>query len=188
MPSTHEVAYAIFGAYRLAVLDRTGMAYFDQSAGGALRSFHAALIVLPAYILLVLIRQADVLAEVSPLRFLVVEAIAYVISWTAFAVLMMDLSRLLDRADRYFGFLCVYNWSAVIQVSVYLPVLVIAELGLLPGEVAELAVFLITAAILVYQWFIIRVALNLPPISAAGLVFIDMILSIVIFGTADNML
>ena len=76
--TARETVYSIFGAYRLAMLDKTGLSYLDRSPEGAIRSFHAALIVLPAYAVLVVLRLWDVLPEVSLLRFITVEGLAYV--------------------------------------------------------------------------------------------------------------
>ena len=46
--TARETVYSIFGAYRLAMLDKSGLSYLDRSPEGAIRSFYAALIVLPA--------------------------------------------------------------------------------------------------------------------------------------------
>ena len=123
--TAREVVYSIFGAYRLAMLDKTGLNYLDRSPEGAIRSFNAALIVLPAYAVLVVLRLWDVLPDVSLLRFVTVEGLAYVISWTAFPLAMFHISGLLDRSERYFDFLSAYNWSSVIQMGVYLPVVAV---------------------------------------------------------------
>src|SRR3712207_2049243 len=116
--TARETVYSLYGAYRLALLDKSGLQYFDSTAEGALRSFYAAVLVLPAYAILMVLRQWDQLGDLSLLRFLAVEAIAYVISWTAYPLLMYHLSGLLDRADHFFAFLCAYNWSSVIQMGV----------------------------------------------------------------------
>ena len=132
--TARETVYSIFGAYRLAMLDKSGLSYLDRSPEGAIRSFYAALIVLPAYAVLVVLRLWDVLPEVSLLRFITVEGLAYVISWTAFPLVMFHISGLLDRSARYFDFLSAYNWSSVIQMGLYLPVVAIADSGFDAGR------------------------------------------------------
>ena len=42
MITAREVSYGLFGAWRLAHLDRRGMEYFDTSIDGFWRSFWAA--------------------------------------------------------------------------------------------------------------------------------------------------
>jgi hypothetical protein len=186
--TARETVYSIFGAYRLALLDKTGLNYLDRSPEGALRSFYAALIVLPAYALLVVLRLWDVLPEVSLLRFTAVEGVAYVISWTAFPLAMFYISGLLDRSGRYFDFLSAYNWSSIIQMGVYLPVVAIADSGLVPEGLGEGMVLVVTMLVLIYQWFIARTTLDISGGSAAGIVLLDMILAVFITGTADGML
>lgn len=186
--TAREVVYSIFGAYRLAMLDKTGLNYLDRSPEGAIRSFNAALIVLPAYAVLVVLRLWDVLPDVSLLRFVTVEGLAYVISWTAFPLAMFHISGLLDRSERYFDFLSAYNWSSVIQMGVYLPVVAVADSGLLPEGLDEGLVLGVTMLVLMYQWFIARTTLDINGGSAAGVVLLDMILAIFITGVSDGML
>jgi hypothetical protein len=186
--TARETVYSIFGAYRLAMLDKSGLGYLDRSPEGAIRSFYAALIVLPAYAVLVVLRLWDVLPEVSLLRFITVEGLAYVISWTAFPLVMFHIAGLLDRSARYFDFLSAYNWSAVIQMGLYLPVVAIADSGLVPEGLGEGMVLVTTMLVLMYQWFIARTTLDINGGSAAGIVLLDMILAVFITGTADGML
>jgi hypothetical protein len=186
--TARETVYSIFGAYRLAMLDKSGLSYLDRSPEGAIRSFHAALIVLPAYAVLVVLRLWDVLPEVSLLRFITVEGLAYVISWTAFPLAMFHIAGLLDRSARYFDFLSAYNWSSVIQMGLYLPVVAIADSGLVPEGLGEGLVLVVTMLVLMYQWFIARTTLDINGGSAAGVVLLDMILAVFITGTADGML
>lgn len=186
--TARETVYSIFGAYRLAMLDKTGLNYLDRSPEGAIRSFNAALIVLPAYAVLVVLRLWDVLPDVSLLRFITVEGLAYVISWSAFPLVMFYISGLLDRSERYFDFLSAYNWSAVIQMGVYLPVVAVADSGLMPTGVDEGLVLAVTMLVLMYQWFIARTTLDINGGSAAGVVLLDMILAVFITGVSDGML
>ena len=186
--TARETVYSIFGAYRLAMLDKTGLSYLDRSPEGAIRSFNAALIVLPAYAVLVVLRLWDVLPDVSLLRFITVEGLAYVISWSAFPLVMFYISGLLDRSERYFDFLSAYNWSSVIQMGLYLPVVAIADSGLMPEGVGEGLVLAVTMLVLMYQWFIARTTLDINGGSAAGVVLLDMILAVFITGVSDGML
>jgi hypothetical protein len=186
--TAREAVYSIFGAYRLAMLDKSGLSYMDRSPEGAIRSFNAALIVLPAYAVLVVLRLWDVLPDVSLLRFVTVEGLAYVISWSAFPLVMFYISGLLDRSERYFDFLSAYNWSSVIQMGVYLPVVAMADSGLMPEGLDEGLVLGVTMLVLMYQWFIARTTLDINGGSAAGVVLLDMILAVFITGVSDGML
>lgn len=188
MPSLREVASSLFGAWRLALMDAKGMEYFDRSVAGAIRSFSAAVIVAPAYLVLVLMRLGEDAGNVSLGNFLLVESIAYVISWTAYPLIMDDMSRILDCNPRYPAFLSAYNWSAVLQMLVYLPAVALSESGILMPAFGDTLVFAATLVVLTYQWFVTRTALDVSGFIAAGLVILDLVLSVFISGAADGML
>ncbi|MGQ9365582.1 hypothetical protein [Azospirillum sp. ST 5-10] len=186
--TVRDIAYSVVGAFRLARFDATGHECFDRSPEGAAKSFYAALLVLPAYAVLLVLRLWEEMQTAPTLQFVAVEAVAYVISWTAFPVAMISVSAMLDRADRYPGFVCAYNWSSVVQMSVYLPAVLLAESALLPPGIAEGLVFGVMMAMLTYQWFVMRTALDIAGATAAALVLLDLFLSALITDYADGLL
>lgn len=183
-----ETAYSVFGVLRLACFDPTGMDYLDRSALGALRSFWAAAIVLPGYVVLVALDDGGRLTQAPLLPALMVEAIAYVVGWTAFPLLMHYLSGLIGRGSRYTGYLCAYNWSAVVQVVVFVPVALLSRAPFLAPGLGPALLGVATIAVLVYQWFIARTALELPGGAAASIVFLDVLVSALLSGFADSLL
>ncbi|CAK0740189.1 Yip1 domain-containing protein [Azospirillaceae bacterium] len=188
MPTTRELAFSLFGAYRLALSDARGMAYLDTSGLGAWRSFFVAALLLPANVPLILFRLADHLNDIPFYRLVLIELVFYIISWTAYAVAMEPLTRMLGRSSRYPGFLCAYNWSSVLQMSVYLPAFLLAESGLLPGSLGDVIVVIVTLLTLQYQWFVTRVSLDVSRSSAVGLVVLDLIFSVFVTNAADALL
>ena len=186
--TTSAILMALNGAYRLARFDRSGLELFDRSPEGALNSFYAAVVVLPVYALLLAIRLWGQVDDTPMLQILTVESIAYVVSWTAFPLALHRIAGLMGRAERYPGALTAYNWSAVIQMAVYAPVMVLSATGLLPSALSEGLVFGVMMAMLTYQWFVLRTALDLSGLAAAALVMIDLFLSAVITDLSDGML
>ncbi len=182
-----EIVAAVTGAWRLARGDRTGVTLIDRSPDGALRSFRAAAVVAPGYLVLLALRLDPGAAAGGIWPLLLVETIAYVISWTAFPVVMIDLARLFDRFERYPDFVAIYNWGAVVQAMVYIPVIVCADLGLVPPPLGGVAVLVVTAVVIGYQWYILRVALDLPPATTAALVVLDLVLAVFIAAAADGL-
>ncbi|MBP2302359.1 hypothetical protein [Azospirillum picis] len=186
--TTAAILSALTGAYRLARFDRTGMEYFDRTPDGALNSFYAALVVLPAYALLLVIRLWDQVDDTPLLQLLTVESIAYVVSWTAFPLALFRISTLMGREALYPGALAAYNWSAVLQMAIYLPTIVLSATGLLPPMLSEGLAFGVMMAMLTYQWFVLRTALSVSSLAAAALVLLDLFLSATISDLADGML
>lgn len=188
VPTRQEALTAIAGVYRLARFDRSGLELLDRTPEGALRSFYAAVVVLPGYALLLAIRLWEQMQNTTLLQLVTVEGIAYVVSWTAFPVALYRLSGLLGRTDRYPGALCAYNWSSIVQMAIYLPTIVLSATGLLPDFLSEALVFGVMMAMLTYQWFLLRTTLEISGPAAAALVLIDLILSALINDFADGIL
>jgi hypothetical protein len=182
-----EAAYGIYGAWRLALFDRAGAACFERTPEGARRSFLAALLIAPAYLILLMLRVSE-RAEILPLTdLLIVESIAYVVNWTAFALAMYYIAGSLGRRDNYFAFLAAYNWSAVVQMAVYLPAAALAASGMVGPEIGNSLVMAVTMAVLVYQWFIASTMLEVPGVTAAGTVALDILLAVIVQLFVDQM-
>lgn len=188
MLTTREAVNALYGAYRLARFDAGGMTYFEATVGGFWRSFSAAVFVAPLFAMLLALRYAGGQVEAHPVRFIVVEAIAYVVSWVAFPLAMAWLVRLFDRQERYIGYIVAYNWASVLQNFAYLPLAMAIEVaGPSAGSIQALGMVVLTL-ILVYSWFIVRTALDVPASTAVGLVILDLTLSLLVSMVAEGMI
>ena len=188
MLSAREAATSLYGAYRLARFDARGMTYFETSLAGFWRSFYAAVIVAPVFAVLLAMRYAAGGEAVDEVRFAAVEAIAYVIAWVAFPLVMVSLARLLDREERYLGYIVAYNWASVLQNGLYLPLVMLGMAGVIPAEAAGPLSLIALSLILVYGWFIAKVALDVGTGTAVALVALDLVLSVVIDIVASSML
>jgi hypothetical protein len=183
-----EIGPAFYGAWRLARFDVNGMRYFDSSIEGFWRSFQVAVLVAPLMVALVALDLSGMRVEAGWFRIVAGETIAYVISWVAFPLAAFYIVRLVDREDRYLGFIVAYNWSTLIQIAVLLPAAALSHRGVLPAGLGGVIALGSQIALLVYEWFIVRTALNLASIAAAGIVLIDVIISVLINGAEDLML
>jgi len=173
-----EVQTAVVGALRLAIGDRRGLGLFDISIDGFWRSFRAGVICYPLYLLLVGFHVAAAKWEASGVApILIVETIAYVITWVAFPLLILPVARQLRRDDRFLAFMVAYNWSQIPQTVVVALVVLDGATGLLPPAEASIAGLLAVIATLVYEWYIARVALAVTGIQAALVVIIDLLLN-----------
>lgn len=188
MIPVREVVVSLYGAYRLARVDPTGLSYFNDSIEGFWRSFFAAAMVLPFYLVLLMVRHATALEQVPGLRFYAIEMIAYVIAWVAFPLLMASFCKLLDRDRLYVRYIVVYNWAAVLQNGLYLPITILSAAGLLSSPVANTAGLLVLGLIVAYVWFITRIALEIEPGKAASIVGLDFLISVLVNAVAEGMM
>lgn len=182
IPDQAEVVRSLFGAWRLARLDPSGMGHLNLSVEGFWRSFFAAVLVAPGYALLV---AQDLLAreeEVSPIWALLVETLGYVVGWAAFPVAALVLAQLLGLSRNYAALIIAVNWAQVLQIGAFLAAL---ALGFVLGS---LVVVLATGAILFYQWFVIRTALDTSAGIAIAFVLVDLLLTSAVSFGADSLL
>ncbi len=188
VPAWTEVQLAVGGALRLACGDRRGLGFFDTSIDGFWRSFRAALICYPLYLLLLGFRVAAPQWEASGIApILVVETIAFVISWVAFPLLVLPLARWLGREDRFLAFMVAYNWSQIPQTVLFALVGLDGATGLLAPSAAQFTQLAAAVAVLVYEWYIARVALAVPGAQATLVVVVDLVLGTALGRVAESL-
>ena len=173
MISGQYVTNALYGAYRLARADTNGLSYFDNSTAGFWRSFFAAVLIAPLFLILLIIRFNVDDIGASAVRFYTIEAIAYVIGWVLFPLVVFYLVETLAKQERYVGFIIAYNWAAVLQNGFYLPFAILFQLGLIPGEAAGLLNLLLLGLVLAYTWFVAKSALDISGAVAGGIIILD---------------
>jgi hypothetical protein len=183
-----ELRLALVGALRLARGDRGGLTCFDRSVDGFWRSFRAAVIAYPLYLILLTMRVSVAEWERSGgVHIVAVETIAYVIAWAAFPLIMLTVTRWVDRAHRFFDFMVPYNWSQLPQSALFVLVGLEAESGVLGAQVSAAIEVAAAIAVLVYEWYIARVALDTTAVAAAFIVFVDLVLGAVISHAASGL-
>lgn len=186
LPSSAEIARSVQGAWLLAQGDTRGLDLFDLSIEGFWRSFAAALLVAPAYLLLLAEQYATVGWPQHKLATVMAELVAYGCGWLSFPLAAIFLTRLLGLSARYVPLVVAVNWAATLQIGFYVAVVVLSLV--LPQEVRTLLLFTATIAVLIYQWFVIRAALDTSGTIAFGLVVIDVLLSIATSRAVDGLL
>ncbi|MGE0719821.1 MAG: hypothetical protein AB7P02_30535 [Alphaproteobacteria bacterium] len=185
-PGTAEIAYALDGAWRLACRDPAGLGRFAGTAQSFWRSFWAAVLAAPLFVLLLALRDLPDEPRGGMGVLLAAEGIAYVANWAAFPLAMVYVARLLRRERRYFLTIEAYNWSAVIQVALFAAATAIAALDFLPEALSQGIAFGITLLVLVYEWFVIRVGLAVGGWTAAGVVVLDLAIGVFLNGMAQS--
>jgi len=177
MPSGAEIAQALFGAWRLALLDRGAMRYFDLSHRGVWRSFWAAALCYLPYLLLVVLRlDAETIARSGYAQIFLVESIGYVVAWCGFPLLVLGFARMIGREEQGFDFIIAYNWGQVVQMALFVAVALIDLIILPPRQAGQPPDLLTVAAIfaaLAYEWFIALVAIGAGGGIAVAVVALD---------------
>lgn len=186
MPSREEILRAVTGAWLLAQGDRRGMQLFDLSVEGFWKSFTAALLVAPVYALLLAEEYARLGWPEQIGATISTRLVAFVLGWFSFPVAAIFLTRMLHLGSRYVPLIVANNWSAVLQVSLYFGASIVGFV--LPAHLQTIVLFAVTIAVLVYQWFVVRTALETTGGVAIGVVVIDLLLSILVSRAVDAVL
>lgn len=180
MISARDLSIAIYGVLRFAMFDRAAVQYFDNSEAAFWKSFCAAVIAAPGYLLLILIGLTEHPVEAGEVRILAVETISYVIGWVLFPLVMVSFTEAANCSRHYFRFISAWNWSAVLQVYFFLAVTAFAASGSVGDGSAGIISVAATLATLVYQGFIAQETLKTKRAVTALIVAIDVVLGIAV--------
>ncbi|MDA0701749.1 MAG: hypothetical protein O3A96_00700 [Proteobacteria bacterium] len=188
-----EIVRAIFGAYRLAHFDSTGLAYFNNTVEGFWRSFIAAALAAPAAAIMVILSWSLAAEAGEPLAHgilhsALVEALTYVIAWTAFPLAMHFVCEIAGWRDRYIAYIVALNWANLFEIAILLPVFAIAAGGLLPAGLTVLIQFAVYGFIVAYEIFVARRALQIAVLPAVGVVVGGLALSFAVRALGDSIL
>lgn len=182
IPSRQEVTYRVYGAWLLARFDARGVQYFDDSPNAALRSFYAAVLTAPAFIVISLLSLAtsELKEDMPAFIVLVVHTLFYVLLWVVAPVIIHRICQVIDRGDAFFRYLSANNWSNVITYHLNLVMVVLILGEILPAPVVGLLIFATYGYVIAYNWFIGLRCLDINALTAAGLVGLQLVLHVLI--------
>jgi len=173
-----EISKALSGAIQLAKFNADGLNAFGHSRKAAIRSFFAALLVLPMFLLWVGTHGLNTQLDVPVLYGLSFALLSYVCGWMIFPILMWHISEKMGCRERYFHYLAAYNWVAVIQNGLFMAIdIVFVSIGAPEGARGFFGLILLVY-VLLYAWFVAKSALDLPAGPACLVVALDMLTSV----------
>lgn len=183
MPRLADTKRALEGAWAIARRDPNAMSHFDLTVEGFWASFFAAVVAAPGYLMLLVDQYSvrDLGANLG--EAVLVELFAYGVGWIAFPLVALPLTQALGLGHRYVPLIVASNWGAVLQVALLVGAAMVAAVLPEPMRMSlRLAVMLLA---LTYQWQVIRVSLETTGLIAAGLVVVDILVSVIIQRGAD---
>lgn len=183
MPPLGEILTSLYGAFRLALFDKKGLACFNISRDGFWHSFFGAVVAFPTFVIFVLARYGEVSGGTHPVsfvRYILIEGVFFVIAWLAYPVLMLTIVGLLDRQNRYLDYMVPYNWCIGLQSVIYLPLGLLVYSGVVSPQAGAFFTMLFWSYIISYSAFVAHHGLKVPWINVAGVVALDIILTIIL--------
>ena len=189
MLSRTEIAYGVSGAWRLMWGDAGGLYMLDRTLEGFWRSFRVAILVAPLYAFSSIIFYDRVPTEAPDTLLILLEALHYIIEWTAYPVVLLEIARRAGWSARYLGAVVARNWSQV-------PLIVFSTMSVAIGEVGPLWLgqmlsLMLMAASVFWLFRILRGTLQIGIGQAIALALLDLWLSvtllIIISGTVARL-
>lgn len=178
-----RLAAGLRGAVFLARGNPVGLGLIDSSPEGARASFRAAWFCLPAFLVLRLIGWSESGApEAGVVAGIVLELLGFVIGWAGFALASLQAAGAVQRRNRWPLFIAAWNYTNVVQYALLVMVGVVPALLGLPVAMVQGLSLVALGYVLWLEWFVARAALGVPGIQAAGIVMIDVALSLFVAG------
>ncbi len=159
MSLSREILWALTGAWRLLLTDVDSLNWFNLSVTGYWRSFSAAFLTLPLWVLLVGIYYLTEPVAYSALRIAAVELLGYGMGWIAMPLLAIPLCKALGLGDRYVGYVVALNWSKLAVTAASCPVYLVIYLVTGWSGPGLALFFVLMAAAAFYRWYVARITL-----------------------------
>ena len=185
IPSLVEIRAALETAFRLVRGDAAAIDSFDLTFEGFIKSFFAAVLAAPFYIVLLSDSHDPASLTVSLPVLVAAEGLGYVVGWLAFPVIAALLTRFLGLSSRYVQLIVAANWVAALLIALFAAVLLVG--WVLPAPAASALVLSVTIGALAVQWFVIRIGLDCGNGVAAAFLVIDVLVSTIIDLALDRL-
>ena len=177
-----SVASGIAAALLFARGRAEGIALVPTGLEGARHSFLAAVICLPVLLALRLYGWSGQGAPPNgAMVALAAELVGYTLGWVGFALASRVLAHQAGRGGDWPRFIAAWNWSNLVQYALLLALMLPGVLGL-PAWIGNAFGLAAVGYAIWLEWFVTRVALNVPGLTAAMFVIMDLALGLFIGG------
>jgi hypothetical protein len=168
---------ALNGVGLLYKFDPRAWDFFDKTPNGFWSAYIVAVAVAPLHFAH---RILDFDADDPSLTFapyLIVQGLAYVFNWALFPFVMIYISRLLGRTNRFLSHMVPWVWMQLPLYVVLLASQILGDMGLLPQAVLEIVDPMVLIAYAVYGTYVAALGLQVQTATAFGVVVLDFVLS-----------
>ncbi|MFN3131117.1 hypothetical protein [Roseibium sp.] len=187
MISTNELRAAWEGSWLLLRSDPQGMSYFDLSLQGFWRSFQVIFLLAPVFLVSamaekkLLISENVIVAELFPSdTYWFAQFMSLGIDWVTLPLILALIAGPIGISRQYVPFIVVRNWTSILASMPYLAIALLYLTGIIPSGIMVLLSFTCLIVVLWYRFLIARIALQASVSMAIGIVFLDILLSLVI--------
>jgi|GEM_PF-1824859 len=178
MANLIEILWSLFGCYRLALKDKNALSYFNLSEKGFWGSFTAILIALPILGIQHGLEYKLAGTSISFFSFIALFLGATVVAWSLYLTIIGIATKFLNLSHKFGLFVIVYNWAQLALILVWLPFFILT-FGLMGAESVGMFGLLFIGISYVFLWYVLVSTLEIPGPVAAGLTFIEFVISVI---------
>ncbi len=175
IPTLDDLVRYVVGAGLLLKNDERGMAAFDTSLKGFVQSFVAALIVLPAFAFVHVVQTRHIGMGGTTMGLALV---GYAAQWLAFPLTAAGLAKVMGRERYFVPYVVAANWASIVQIAIVAVVVLLSTL--LSPAVGGFLLLLLTLGLLVYDFFIARIAFQTPGLDGGAVVVVQLLVSMLV--------
>lgn len=173
-----RLAQVLHGLRLILRLEPGGFSFFERTYAGFVRSFFPAVVLAPLHFMHSALVYGAMETKPDALSYAIIEGLSYVLTWTLFPFVMIYITRVLGRSERFFTYIVPYNWLQLLVGLVVLPLTLLVDLKLLSVDGAAFFNFVILGLFLTYGTFLARSALAVVTSTAFGIVVLDILLNL----------
>jgi hypothetical protein len=173
-----RLAQVVYGLRLILRVEPAGLQFFERTYDGFVRSFFPAILLAPLHILHSALTYDAMEKKPELLSYGIIEILSYVLTWTLFPFVMMYVTQLLGKPNRFFDYMVPYNWLQLIVGLVVLPLTLLVDLRLMGADGAAFFNLIILGLFLTYGTFLARAALTVVTSTAFGIVILDILLNL----------
>lgn len=190
MIAIEELVDNVRASVRLLLGDRMAPAAFDVSLDGFWRSFAVIGLLAPTALVSILADHALSGGQLDPAPLSIrlgIGAVAYVLGWIAFPLVLALLARPFDLGRAYVPWMVARNWTSIPAALPAFVVTLAWLLGLLPTELLGIASLASLGFSLYCTYVVARLVAGLAIAHAIGFVLLDFLLSLLVEGGLDRL-
>jgi hypothetical protein len=182
MITKQEVFEGLYGAWRLLLGDRGAVVLLDDSTAGFWKSFFAAILVLPIYLVMTAMGaiEFDSSRRLPAIVLIVLEF--YVISWVLWPLIIGHVLPIFDRGDKFRLYIVAYNWMSAVGAGLFFIAVLVTTLLPIPDGFSALILVGALLGVLGYHGLIAHTTLNISIGVAIGLTIANFILHEIVQG------
>ena len=187
LPTISQIAMALHGVWLIACRKPISEVHFDISKEGFWKSLFAAVLVLPANILITFFSRISLSETDYGLHQALQDLLIYSITWLVYPLLIINGCIFFDKRERALAYLVPYNWASVTLGHILAAVTIASGHA---SDSSSLMLFLLTIvyAVAIFLFFeVARQGLKISKLAAIGVVTFDFILSIFLMSMLESL-